>query len=312
MNKNALRVTINDVIKLGRFPFLVGGFLLFCIGIFLALLSGASFTLNRFLLGYLVLFTAQLSLSYSNNYFDAETDQFNEITYVSGGSKLLLNNPELRIFCKQFAIALIILSVIFSITFSIVYAYGPFFVLYVIFGNLLAWFYSAPPLKLAYKGLGELANIIAYGILMPGIGFLTFMPTFNSLFFYFVPPLLLYGFVFIITVELPDIDGDSKGKKQTFLVRNGVMKGINVILISLILIPIYFFLVFNFYEIDTVIDFSIVGIITLVPLLSGIVGFLHRPSLNRHVLLRLTYINIAGIIFFMFGLNTYLLYLTLS
>jgi 1,4-dihydroxy-2-naphthoate octaprenyltransferase len=55
--------TFLKLVKLWRFQFVFGGFLSFCIGALLALIMGAEFILPEFLLGYSIMFTAQLSVS---------------------------------------------------------------------------------------------------------------------------------------------------------------------------------------------------------------------------------------------------------
>jgi 1,4-dihydroxy-2-naphthoate octaprenyltransferase len=38
-------------------------------------------------------------------------------------------------------------------------------------GNLVGWFYSAPPLRLAYRGLGEFSTAATVGFLVPAMGY---------------------------------------------------------------------------------------------------------------------------------------------
>ena len=298
--------TVTAIIQLGRFPFLVGGFLLFSVGMLLAMLSGASFDARRFMFGYAILFTAQLSLSYSNNYFDVETDRFNKSTFVSGGSKLLIERPELRVFCKWFSLALSVLSVLFSIVFTFTYDYSWFFVLFVLSGNLLGWYYAAPPVRLAYHGLGEVATAITYGILMPGIGYLTFLPMFESIFVAFVIPLLCYGLFFIITVELPDVEGDRQGGKHTFVVRVGRRHGLHVALIAVGLSAIYFIVGPYLFFSNNTVNFAVVSVLSLIPFIAGLSGVLQK-RMDSRIATMIAYTNMAALIIFMISLNGYLL-----
>ena len=93
--------TIAKIIKLGRFQYLLGDFLLFTMGALLAILFNAEFVLSKFVLGYAILFTAHLSVHYSNDYYDAEVDQHTSPTVISGGSGILVENPELKRVCKM-------------------------------------------------------------------------------------------------------------------------------------------------------------------------------------------------------------------
>ena len=72
---------IIKILKLGRLHFLLSGFLLFLFGSLLAILLSVQFVIDKFLLGYAIILTAQLSVSYSNDYFDFEVDRVNESTF---------------------------------------------------------------------------------------------------------------------------------------------------------------------------------------------------------------------------------------
>ena len=41
-------------------------------------------------------------------------------------------------------------------------------------GNLLGWYYSAPPLKLSYRGFSEIATVLT-GFIVPGVGYVVLM-----------------------------------------------------------------------------------------------------------------------------------------
>jgi 1,4-dihydroxy-2-naphthoate octaprenyltransferase len=89
------------IIKLGRPQFLFGGFLLFTMGALLAVLFNAPFSSDKFIFGYFILALALLALHYSNDYFDMNADQFIKPTPISGGSGILIENPNLRNFQKS-------------------------------------------------------------------------------------------------------------------------------------------------------------------------------------------------------------------
>ncbi|UCE96807.1 MAG: hypothetical protein JSV51_04240, partial [Candidatus Bathyarchaeota archaeon] len=58
------------VVRLARFHFLFLGFMLYLLGYLLAASGGIDVDFGRFVFGYLVLGLAQLSVSFSNDYFD--------------------------------------------------------------------------------------------------------------------------------------------------------------------------------------------------------------------------------------------------
>jgi 1,4-dihydroxy-2-naphthoate octaprenyltransferase len=294
--------------RIGRLHFLAGGIFLFTIGIMLAMLAGAQFTLSRFLFGYAIMGTAHLSLSYSNNYFDLAADRQGTPTMFSGGTKLLLMHPELRTATYRFSLALITTSLLLAVAFTLVYRYPPLFVMFVAGGNALAWYYTAPPFRLAYRGWGEVATMIAYGFLIPGMGFLTLSPRFEPLFFLFALPLLLYGLHFIITVELPDMEGDRQVDKKTFIVRYGRQVGMWTSGVLLGLATFYFVLMHLLVPLSESIDLRVIALLSLIPL--GItLAMLIRMRQATISAVTLSYANISGVVAFLLLLNVYLLFL---
>jgi len=295
-----------QMIKIGRPHFLAGGFFLFTIGVMLAVLAGASFIPSRFLFGYVVMGTAHLSLSYSNNYFDLAADRQGRPTMFSGGTKLLIRHPELRTATRRFALTLIAASLALAVAFALVYRYSPLFVVFVAGGNALGWYYTAPPVRLAYRGWGEVATMFTYGFLMPGIGFLTLSPQLGPLFFLFSLPLLLYGLHFILTVELPDMEGDRRAGKKTFVVRHGRRAGMGMSAGSLALGTAYFALTPHVVSLSESIDLGVIALLSLVPLVMtlAVLVTMWRTAVAPH---RLSYASMSGLIAFLLLLNLYLL-----
>ena len=151
------------IIKLGRLKFPAIGFLLYSFGFLLGTISGFDFSWSRFILGFVISYTTNLSVSYSNDYFDVNLDQHGKPTSVSGGSGILVQHPELMELSKKLAEILMGISIIASIVSTVHFSLPLYFPVFVTFANLLSWYYVAPPLKLAYRGLSELTVVIAVG-----------------------------------------------------------------------------------------------------------------------------------------------------
>jgi 1,4-dihydroxy-2-naphthoate octaprenyltransferase len=271
----------------------------------LAMLIGADFTWDRFLFGYAVMGAGHLSLSYSNNYFDLAADREGRPTTFSGGTKLLIEHPELRKTTYRLALILAAASLLLAAAFTFVYRFSPLFVLFVVGGNALAWYYTAPPIRLAYRGYGEIATMIAYGLLMPGIGFLTFTSQFEVLFFLFALPLLFYGLHFIITVEFPDMEGDHRAGKKTFIVRYGRTAGISASGMLLVLGTAYFFLSSLLVPVSESIELGPVALISLIPL-GLFAAVLLRMHQGRIAPDAVALANMSGIVTFLLLVNLYL------
>ena len=292
MDTRALR----DFIRLGRFPFLLSGFIPFTAAALLAHLLGAQFTPAQFLVGYAAMAAAHLSVHYSNDYFDADADQFVETSPISGGSGVLAANPGLKPAALRAAVALMAVSVLIGYLFVTVYDYPVVFLAFGVAGNLLGWFYTAPPIALAYRNLGEVTNMITFGLLMPGAGYFVAAGTLDLSFFAFALPLSLYGLVFITSVEIPDREGDIAGGKRTLIVRRGRIFGFSLIALAASLATaalIVFALSGAFYPVD----FRPVALFSLIPLGIALWGFSHRCA-ERACALRYATANIKGYFLF--------------
>jgi 1,4-dihydroxy-2-naphthoate polyprenyltransferase len=208
-----IREDFINLLKLGRFHFLGAGFFFFTAGALLAVLINVPFSLERYILGYLVVLPAHLSVSYSNDYFDVEVDKYGEPTLFTGGSGILVKHPHLRPLARKIALALITISVTLALFFTIYYQV-PLFLILSFMGIFLAWYYSAPPLQLSYRGWGELAMVVS-GFLIPCLGFLALAGFLNLQIILFTLPAMCYQVVFIMSVEIPDLETDQKGHKHT-------------------------------------------------------------------------------------------------
>ncbi len=95
---------MKKIIELGKPQFTFGIFMYFLIGALFALLLNAQFVLSKFIWGYLILFMASMAIHYANDYFDFEVDHYGTPTTFTGGSGILVENPELRSISKNLAI----------------------------------------------------------------------------------------------------------------------------------------------------------------------------------------------------------------
>jgi len=213
--------TLLALVRLGRFRFLLGGLLLCIFGALLAGVAGHSIDPVRLLAGWTVLAAGQLSVSYSNDYFDRAADRAGTRTRISGGSGVLLERPDLAPLARQVALSLIGASILIALDYAALYPVPLYFLPFVLAGNLVGWYYTAPPLAFAYRGLGEAATALTFGFFMPGMGYLVVAGGFDLFFVARTVPLLFFGLGFIITVETPDREGDAAAGKRTFVVRYG-------------------------------------------------------------------------------------------
>jgi 1,4-dihydroxy-2-naphthoate octaprenyltransferase len=270
-----------NLLRVARPQFLISGLALFIFGAAWAVLSGAPFSPLKMLFGYLVLMPAHLSISYSNDYFDVDVDKYDKPTFFSGGSGILVDHPELRKPALWTAMILIGSSLALGIVFQIIYSYPIWFWGLVVLGNLLGWFYSAPPLRLVYRGLGELAMIFSIGLLIPEFGYLVTNGQMNINGLLFIVPLMLYGLAFIISVEIPDMEADRLGNKKTWVAQKSRSFGFVVIAASLFLATAFFLCFPWLTSRNYPLDFRFLGILSLIPLGAGCIGLLTRPLVKQ-------------------------------
>ena len=301
INMNKIRL----ILRLARLHFLVLGFLLYLLGYLIALVYGAQPDIARFLFGYLVFSLAHLSVSFSNDYFDRFADRNSERTIFSGGSKVLVEYPELERLSLKIAVSLLGLSIFGIVFLTFAFDYSPLLLVFGSIGGLTGWFYTAPPLKFAYRGLGELATMLAVGFLMPGMGYFISSGFLALPFLPWVFPLSCYGIFFIITVELLDLESDKTANKVTFIVRWGIRKSKAISLVATILGTISL-LVINLSGLSNIVYFTPAVFFSLVPLTAAALS-LAGDVQNRRILARQVTVNMLSMVVFIVGINGILL-----
>ncbi|NYT06295.1 MAG: prenyltransferase [Methanomicrobiales archaeon] len=219
-------------VRLGRLPFLLAGMAGFLLGALFALLQGAAWDPARCLAGYFVLGFAHLSVSYSNDYFDRESDWSGSTTPFSGGSGVLQQHPGIAAAARGFALFLILLSLLSGALFAAAYAMPWWYLLVVAGGNAIGWWYSAPPLRLSVRRGAELVTAAAVGALVPGMGYVTVSGTADPFLALFCAPLVCMGVAFALAVAMPDMESDVQSGKGTFIARHGRQQGWSALLLA--------------------------------------------------------------------------------
>jgi len=303
------RRTVVQVLRLGRLHFVAAGLLLFVFGAFLASLQGASLVLRRLILGYLAFFPAHLSVSYSNDYFDADGDVLGRPTLFTGGSGVLTANPQLRPLARRLAIGLMACSVLLGLLFTLTYSYSLWFLAYLVAGNGMGWFYSAPPLRLSARGLGEVATTLTIGLAVPGMGYLVMQGRLDSGFWLLAPPLLLVGLAFILLVEIPDMEADRKGGKNTLVSREGRRFAFAAVGVLFASVTALFVLLAALYP-EHPARLDAISVYALVPTVPAIVAATRRP-IARAAAARLVSVILVALVAFVAVTDAHLIWLAL-
>jgi len=278
---------------------------LFLFGVLLATSSsGARFAFDRFAWGSVIVLAAVLSVNYGNDYFDTEVDRLNEASPISGGSGVLLKNPELMYLSKWIAICLMTLSIALAVAFVLVFRFPLSLIPLVVLGNGLVWFYSAPPLRLSYRGLGEITTMLAAGLILPCTGYFVMLGSLDSLYWVFSFPVVLYALSIIVSVEIPDMEGDAKGGKRTVVVGKGRRFGFVLIALSNLLATLYLSILSKSNWAQISIDLRLIAVFSLAPLATGILGLVERTE-DRNSATRLATFNVYAISFMLLITDCY-------
>lgn len=207
-------------VRATRFPFLSATLVPVLLGTAVAFREGV-FDPLPFVLALLGAACIHLGLNVSNDIFDtlSGADMMNpNPTPFSGGSRVLQYGL-LRIREMAYlAAALYGCGILIGLLLAAMRGWGALLPLGIA-GLLLSWAYTAPPLRLAYRGLGELAVAIGFGPIMTlgayavQTGRLGLAPLVASL-----PVAVLIALVLYVN-EVPDREGDAAAGKRTLVVR---------------------------------------------------------------------------------------------
>jgi 1,4-dihydroxy-2-naphthoate octaprenyltransferase len=209
-------------LRLSRPHFLLGGFLLYALGVSIASYLGSSIDVGLYLLGQAIVTSIQLMAQYFNEYYDAPADIVNPSrTPFSGGSGTLgsegLPRPTALyagITALTFAATLTGLLVVRGSTSLLAW-------IFLILAFLGAFAYSAPPLRLIHSGYGELVVSLIVAGFLPAFAFSLHTGQLHRLILMSTIPLIALHFAMLIAFELPDYATDLKFDKRNLMVRLG-------------------------------------------------------------------------------------------
>jgi 1,4-dihydroxy-2-naphthoate octaprenyltransferase len=204
-----------------RLPFLSATFIPVLVGIAIAAVHG-SFDVFAAALTLIGAAAVHLALNVANDVFDARLgadDRNVNPTQFSGGSRVIqyglvslrrMGTISLALYGVAVAVGLALLATRFSLALLVI---G-------VLGILLSLFYTAPPLKLVYRGLGEITTAIGFGPLMllgayvvQTVGVLRAEPFVASI------PIALLVMLILYVNEIPDRPADARAGKRTLPVR---------------------------------------------------------------------------------------------
>jgi 1,4-dihydroxy-2-naphthoate octaprenyltransferase len=190
---------------------------------------------------------AQAGSNLLNDYFDtklgADLDNPNRSQF-SGGSGKIADGSISSKKILYYAIISFIIAIASGVYLLVSIDKGINFIFYfMLIGFLLGYFYTAPPFKLAYRGLGEISIFITFGVL-PIMGSFYIQTKEISLTALLASLPLSFLITNIIWInEFPDYESDKNAGKKQLVVRMGIKKArhiytlfLSLAVISLILL----------------------------------------------------------------------------
>ncbi len=210
------RVTLADVralVRLGRPKFLPYSAVLYALGATVAVHRGIPIAIGPYLHGQLFIWCTHLMTHYCNEYFDLEADRENRApTPMTGGSRVLVEGLLPPAVALQAALVLLFLSVglLSGMPSAGARAIGC--------GMLaLAWFYTAPPLRLNYRGLGEVSVSLVLNVATPLLAYQLQAGPMDARLAFVLLPGAVVQVVRMMIMNLMDHDGDLAAGKRTLV-----------------------------------------------------------------------------------------------
>lgn len=164
----------------------------------------------------------QLYIVWGNDLADQETDRKNRTaTIFSGGSRVLVEGSLSAQAIRRASAVAAAGVVLVSLALAVLRGSA----LIPLLGGaalLLLWLYSYPPLRLSYRGGGELLQMLGVGVVLPILGFVAQGGALGDLEPELLVALLPGQLACAIATTLPDEPSDRGSEKRTAAVRLGV------------------------------------------------------------------------------------------
>ncbi len=236
MQPDSSRLKLTTLFLASRPKFLTASASPVLVGSALGFAVAGTFSWPLFLLALFAIMALHSGANIANDYFDhlSGNDWLNKnVTPFSGGRQFIQKNilsPKITLAAALFCFALGI-----SIGLVILYLTRSWFILILGLAGLLGgFFYTAPPVKLGYRGVGEIAIAFLFGIL----------PLYGSYYLQTgliditpLPAACVVGiliFLIILINEFPDLPADAAVNKKTLVVLLGTPTGVRIYRIAVI------------------------------------------------------------------------------
>jgi 1,4-dihydroxy-2-naphthoate octaprenyltransferase len=282
-------------VRLSRPKFLVGGFAGFALGAAVAAYEGTPVTLARYAAGQAMVTAFHLMVHFANDFFDHAGDRHGEPTAFSGGSGVLVSGalaPSVALWAALACAAVGFLGVAGFVLSGQPVAAGIGAAI-----GLLAWSYSAPPLRLATRGWGEADAALVVAVLVPLTGYATFTGTLDARALAATLAPACAMFAMMLAVEWPDRLADAaSGKCNLLVIRGPAAAGRLATVAALLIIPALVAAIWWGAPWP-----GAAFALLLVPLVVGFVGWFRVPRTPEELAARGVALFLLTVLFELFG-----------
>jgi 1,4-dihydroxy-2-naphthoate polyprenyltransferase len=189
------------------------------IGSLAAVAAGSAVSVATILSAAVVLVLVSASVHYVNDWADHATDALTVRTPFSGGSGTLPATGLPRRLALVAAVATATLASAFALAALLAGLLSVAAATLLVLGGFLGWAYSAPPLALGWRGLGELANAVAGGLVLPLYGYAAIAGEITLVVAFAFLPFAALDFSNLLATTWPDRRADAAVGKRTLATR---------------------------------------------------------------------------------------------
>ncbi|WP_372715260.1 prenyltransferase [Ilyobacter sp.] len=235
----------------------------------------------------------QLYIVYANDYADYEIDKTNDTFNIfSGGSRVLVENLITKKEMKNGIILIMSLNLILGVILTLGYG-RTMSIPMIVTSFLLLWGYSYPPIRLSYRGGGEILQTTGVAIILPLFGYYIQGGTFQGfpwIFLLFFFPIQLGC---AMSTSLPDYPSDRDGNKRTSTVIFG-FENTKKYIIIINFISLFIFILVAWLKLESLKSYTVL----FIPLLSNLflIYINKRSKIASHYLDKFVAVNILIVI----------------
>lgn len=250
-----------------------------------------NFNWGRFI-GLLIFgFCMHFFIVYGNDTSDYETDRLNKTyTPFTGGSRVLIEGELSRKQLLNGTLVMAGLCIGFGIVFTL-WSETWLALILVVAGLVLLQAYSFNPIRMSYRGFGEILQMLGVGLVLPLIGFIVQGGAINNIPWAALIVLLPGQLGMAISTALPDAPSDQKSSKRTTAVLLGNTTA-KWLMFSLYLVGYVSLVVMNVISFDSIIGVTSILMLGGLLFIQGILINFKKSIPGESAMVSLVFISI--------------------